>query len=267
MVRVVHNAHVTRGPIAVTMRSHVPGSSTTQSTSNARKRLAALQGGLVVSCQARTGNPLHGPHTMALMAQAAELGGARALRVNGAADIEAVMHASELPVMGINKVEYDDSPVMITPTVRDAEAILVTGCPFVALDGTNRRRPGGEALADVVGVIHQRGALAFADLATRDDLAGAVAADVDAVGTTLSGYTAESARDDELPDFDLLRWLVRHSPVPVFAEGRIWTPEQAAEALAIGASFVVVGTAITNPMAITSRFVAAVERAADQTKG
>jgi N-acylglucosamine-6-phosphate 2-epimerase len=225
------------------------------------QRLVALEGGLIVSCQARKGNPLHGPHAMALMAQAAELGGARALRVNGAADIEAVMHASELPVMGISKVEYDDSPVMITPTVRDAEAILALGVPLVALDATARRRPGGESLKDVVAAIHAHGALAFGDLATRDDLAGAIDAGVDAVGTTLSGYTAESARDDDLPDLDLLRWLVRHSPVPVFAEGRIWTPEQAAEALAIGASFVVVGTAITNPMAITSRFIATMDAA------
>jgi N-acylglucosamine-6-phosphate 2-epimerase len=198
---------------------------------------------------------------MALMAQAAELGGARALRVNGVADIEAVMHASELPVMGISKVEYDDSPVMITPTVRDAEAILALRVPLVALDATARRRPGGESLEAVVTAIHAHGALAFGDLATRDDLPGAIAARVDAVGTTLSGYTAETARDDDLPDFDLLRWLVRHSPVPVFAEGRIWTPDQAAEALAIGASFVVVGTAITNPMAITSRFIATMDAA------
>ena len=225
------------------------------------QRLAALEGGLIVSCQARKGNPLHGPHAMALMAQAAELGGARALRVEGTADIEAVMHASQLPVMGIAKVEYDDSPVMITPTMREAKTILATGCPFVALDATSRPRPNGESLADVVAAIHAGGRLAFGDLATRDDLAGAVAAKVDAVGTTLSGYTAESARDDDAPDFDLLRWLVRHSPVPVFAEGRIWTPEQAAEALAIGASFVVVGTAITNPMAITSRFVTIMDAA------
>lgn len=227
----------------------------------AMQRLAALEGGLIVSCQARKGNPLHGPHAMALMAQAAELGGARALRVNGAADIEAVLHASELPVMGISKVEYSDSPVMITPTVRDAEVILALDVPLVALDATSRRRPRGEALGAIVAAIHAHGALALGDLATRDDLAGAIAAGVDAVGTTLSGYTAESARDDDLPDFALLRWLVRHSPVPVFAEGRIWTPEQAAEALAIGASFVVVGTAITNPMAITSRFIATMDAA------
>lgn len=239
----------------------------TPSASLARTRmLASLKGGLVVSCQARPGNPLHGAPTMALMAQAAEIGGARALRVNGAEDVRAVMQATSLPVLGINKVEYEESPVMITPTVRDAEAILATGVPLVALDGTNRLRPHGESLATIITAIHDAGALAFADLATRDDLTGALDARADAVGTTLSGYTRESATDSDEPDFDLLAWLVKYSPVPVFAEGRIWTPEQAAEALRIGASFVVVGTAITNPMAITSRFTTIMETAVTSTE-
>ncbi|HWV23609.1 MAG TPA: N-acetylmannosamine-6-phosphate 2-epimerase [Thermomicrobiales bacterium] len=226
---------------------------------NRMQQLASLAGGLIVSCQARPGNPLHGPETMALMARAAELGGARGLRVNGPADIRAVMQVTSLPVLAINKVDYDDSPVMITPTIGDAEAILDTGAPLIALDGTNRHRPNGETLAGIIEVIHRRGALAFADLATQDDLQGAIDAGADAVGTTLSGYTRESASDSPDPDLELLAWLVKYSPVPVFAEGRFWTPEQATEALRIGASFVVVGTAITNPMAITSRFVASLD--------
>ena len=225
------------------------------------QQLSALHGGLIVSCQARAGNPLHGPETMALMAQAAELGGAAGLRVNGAADLHAVMQVSSIPVMAINKVEYEDSPVVITPTMRDAEAILVHEPPLVALDGTNRIRPGGERLSAIVATIHDHGALALADLATRDDLSGAVDAGADAVGTTLSGYTRESASDSDDPDFAFLSWLVKYSPVPVYAEGRLWTPGQAVEALAIGASFAVVGTAITNPMAITSRFTTALQRA------
>lgn len=224
------------------------------------RRLTDLAGGLIVSCQARPGNPLHGPESMAMMARAAELGGARGLRVNGPADVRAVMQVTSLPVLAIYKVEYDDSPVMITPTVKDAEAILDTGAPMIALDGTNRLRPHGESLASIIEVIHERDALAFADLATKDDLQGAVDAGADAVGTTLSGYTTESATSSAEPDLDLLAWLVKYSPVPVFAEGRFWTPEQAAEALRMGATCVVVGTAITNPMAITSRFVSLMDQ-------
>lgn len=228
-----------------------------RSVDDARHRLEALAGGLIVSCQARPGNPLHGPETMALMARAAEQGGAVGLRVNGPDDIRAVRAVSSLPILGINKVTHGDNPVTITPTLDDALAAIDAGAEMIALDGTNRPRPNGERLAEVIAAIHARGALAFADLATRDDLPGALGAGADAVGTTLSGYTAESATESDEPDLDLVAWLAEHAPVPVFAEGRYWTPAQAAEALGRGASFVVVGTAITNPMAITSKFVAA----------
>ncbi len=45
----------------------------------------------------------------------------------------------------------------------------------------------------------------------------------------------------------------------VFADGRVWTREEARRALDLGAAFVVVDTAITNPTAITRRFVATME--------
>ena len=233
---------------------------------SARSVLERFQGGLVVSCQARPGNPLHGPGPMVAMAQAAEIGGARGLRVNGPSDVAAILEATSLPVMAINKVEHADSPVMITPNVASAQALLDTGATVVALDGTNRARPGGERLRDVVRAIHAAGAVAMGDLAEIGDLQGAVAAGIDAVGTTLSGYTGPTPPPDD-PDFDLLAQLVKQSPVPVFAEGRFWTREQVVQAYALGASFVVVGTAITNPMAITSRFVSAMERRAAQGEG
>ena len=41
------------------------------------------RGSLIVSCQARADNPLHGPVFMGAMALAARDGGARAIRANG----------------------------------------------------------------------------------------------------------------------------------------------------------------------------------------
>lgn len=225
---------------------------------SAEARLDRLHGGLIVSCQARPGNPLHGPEPMAMMARAAELGGARGLRVESAPDIVAVQQVSTLPIIGLRKIDSAGSPVVITPTRASAREILETGVDVVALDATNRSRPGGETLREVVHEIHRHGAVALGDLATIDDLDPALDAGIDAVGTTLSGYTAESPAMEE-PDFDLLGMLITRSPVPVFAEGRFWTPEQASKAFVLGASFVVVGTAITNPMAITARFVAVID--------
>lgn len=195
---------------------------------------------------------------MVLMARAAELGGARALRINGPADVTAVLSATSLPIMAINKVDVPGSPVGITPTLESVDQLSAAGATIIALDATSRPRPGGERLRDLVTVIHDRDGVAMGDLATANDLEGALAADIDAVGTTLSGYTGGTVPDD--PDFDLLAWLVRHSPVPVFAEGRYWTTDQVNRAFDLGASFVVVGTAITNPMAITSHFVQSVQR-------
>lgn len=224
------------------------------SLAGATDELRQLAGGLVVSCQSAADSPLHGPAAMAMMARAAMLGGARGIRANGAADVAAIRAATSAPVMGINKVVAPDGSRFITPTAESALAVIRAGARLVALDGTERPRPGGESLADVVAAIHGAGALALADVATIAGAEYAVAAGVDAVGTTLSGYTADSPDRDE-PDFALLAALVARHSLPVFAEGRIRTPEEARQALCLGAAFVVVGTAITNPLAITARYV------------
>jgi len=224
----------------------------------ARAHLDRLRAGLVVSCQAPPDNPLRGPRFMAAMAQAALLGGAVGIRADGVVDIAAIRAAvgPDVPIIGIAKAAQPDGTLFITPTAAAGRAVVAAGARLVALDGTPRPRPGGEPLAAVIAAIHAAGAAALADLGTPDHARHALAAGADAVGTTLSGYTLDSPKLDG-PDFALLVRLVAESPRPVFAEGRIWTPEQARHALALGAAFVVVGTAITNPTAITARFVAA----------
>lgn len=217
--------------------------------------LEQLRGGIIVSCQAHEGNPLQGPQYMTAMARAAEIGGAAGIRADAPTDTAAIMAATNLPVLALYKVDYPDSQVRITPTLADTQALIATGAPMIALDATNRPRPNGESLADSVSDIHAAGLLAFGDCATREDLEGAIAAGCDAIGTTLSGYTDESATDSTDPDLDLVAYYVTHSPVPVYAEGRYWTPQQVAAALEIGAHCVVVGTAITNPMKTTEYFV------------
>ena len=227
--------------------------------------LDRLRGGLVVSCQAREDNPLHGPRFMAAMAEAALLGGAAGIRADGVADIAAIREAvgADPPIVGIFKVKQPDGSLFITPSADSARAVIAAGARLVALDGTTRDRPGGEHLRAVVVAIHEAGGAALADVGTAEHARYAVSCGVDAVGTTLSGYTPDSPRQ-EGPDFALLAELARELPVPVFAEGRIWTREEARQALDLGAAFVVVGTAITNPAAITARFAAAVA-AADAT--
>jgi N-acylglucosamine-6-phosphate 2-epimerase len=235
------------------MSTHV-----TRQNERALSSLRSLTGGLVVSCQARESNPLHGPTFMAAMAEAALLGGAAGIRADGEADITAIRAAigPDVPIIGIYKVKQADGSLFITPSIESARKVITAGAELVALDGTARDRPGGDSLRDVVESIHEAGGAALADIDSLERAGYAIECGVDAVGTTLSGYTAGSPKVTG-PDFELLERLAAESPVPVFAEGRIWTREEARKALDLGASFVVVGTAITNPQAITARFVAA----------
>ncbi|WP_234337488.1 N-acetylmannosamine-6-phosphate 2-epimerase [Kitasatospora phosalacinea] len=213
-----------------------------------------LAGRLVVSCQALPGEPLHGPQYMAQMAVAAHSGGAAAVRINGPADIAAVRMAVPLPVIGLWK-DGEDGPY-ITPTLEHALAVAEAGADVVALDGTGRPRPDGRTLAETIAALHARGIPVMADVATLEEGLAAAAAGADLVGTTLSGYTPDSP-DQDGPDLALVRALAERLDVPVVAEGRITTPDEAAAALAAGAHTVVVGGAITRPAALTARFAAA----------
>jgi len=166
--------------------------------------------------------------------------------------------APDVPIMGINKFKMPDGSLFITPTASSAREIIDAGSRLVALDGTGRDRPGGEHLRDVIASIHAKGCVALADCGTIAHARFALDCGADAIGTTMAGYTPDSHKTDG-PDFDLLVSMVALAGAPVFAEGRIWTREDARQALELGASFVVVGTAITNPTEITRRFVEAMK--------
>ncbi len=131
----------------------------------------------------------------------------------------------------------------------------LAGAAIVAADATARPRPDGSTFADLVAAVHAGGGLVMADVATADEGREAAAQGADLVSTTLSGYAPGSPRQTP-PDLELVAALARSVEVPVVAEGRIATPEQAAAALAAGATSVVVGTAITAPTALTRLFAA-----------
>jgi putative N-acetylmannosamine-6-phosphate epimerase len=213
------------------------------------------RGGLIVSCQARADNPLHGSAFMTAMARAAVAGGAVAVRANGPSDIAAIKAAIERPVIGLLKRFDTGFPVAITPSFADAAAISAAGADIIAFDATARPR-GGESLAEFVARVRSLDSPLFADVATLEDGVRAAALGVDCVATTLSGYTDETRDSAENgPDFSLIEALAAAIDLPVIAEGRFTSPEQVGEALRRGAYAVVVGTAITNPREITRRFV------------
>jgi len=222
-----------------------------------RPLLTRLSGRLVVSVQAREGSPLRHVDTIVRLARAAVEGGAAAIRVNGPDDVAAVREAVRVPVIGLWKDESLRSPtsVFITPTVERAVALVEAGADVVAADGTDR--PRTDSFADLVAAVHQRGALVMADVASAADGVFAERSGADCVGTTLAGYTAETAGEVDGPSFGLIAELAAAVRVPVLAEGRLSTPDDVATAFARGAHAAVVGTAITNPTWITGQLAAA----------
>ena len=216
--------------------------------------MTLLPRGLIVSCQARADNPLHGPQFMGAVALAARDGGAVAIRANGPDDIRAVK-AAGLPVIGIHKLFSANYPVYITPNFASAEAIVAAGAEVVALDCTFRPRDG-EPPDRLVRRVLDMGAEVFADISTLEE--GLAAADFGAtyIATTLSGYTAATEPKPSEPDFVLLEALASRLATPVIAEGRYNTPALVRRAFDAGAHAVVVGTMITNPREITRHFVA-----------
>ncbi|WP_048997119.1 N-acetylmannosamine-6-phosphate 2-epimerase [Enterobacter kobei] len=220
-----------------------------------------LKGKLVVSCQALENEPLHSPFIMSRMALAAAQGGAAAIRANSVVDIEAIKQLVSLPVIGIIKRDYPESEVFITATMKEVDELMAVAPEIIALDATTRERPGGESLETLVMRIRSRypSVLLMADISTVDEAVTAQALGFDCVGTTLYGYTAETA-GHSLPENDcaFLKAVLAAVTVPVVAEGNVDTPERAARCLALGAHTVIVGGAITRPQQITERFMAAI---------
>lgn len=217
--------------------------------------------GLIVSCQALEHEPLHGGDTMAKMARAAVQSGAIGIRTNGVPDIVAIKKEVNVPVIGLIKREIPGSAIFITPTLDEVKAIVSAKAEIIALDVTNREERL-ESVKPLIEYAHLRGVLVMADISTFEEGLAAEKLGVDFIGTTLSGYTPYSTQQ-EGPDLVLIQQLSGSVNIPVVAEGRIWTPEDAAKAKNAGASYVVVGSAITIPQLITSRYVNTVSNVDD----
>ncbi len=226
--------------------------------------LEQIKGGLVVSCQALPDEPLHSSYIMSRMAYAAMLGGAVGIRANTVADIKEIRKTTDLPVIGIIKQVYGDCSVYITPTMKEIDALADCGVEIIAADATDsvkRPRPDGKSLDEFFKEVREKypDQLFMADCSSYEEGMHAAEIGFDLIGTTMNGYT-EYTRDAELPNIDLMGRLARECGKPVIAEGGIWLPEQLRAALDAGVHAAVIGGAITRPLEITKRFVAAIAK-------
>lgn len=216
-----------------------------------------LRGGLIVSCQATEGDPLDDLDTLTRIATSVLRGGAVGLRAEGIARIAAFRSITELPLIGIVKTYDAKGDVYITPDFQSAKAISDAGADIIALDCTARRLTAAEPWPASIERIHaELRKPVLADIASVEDGVAAEQAGADAVATTLYGYTAETA-GVRAPSWELVERLLRQVKVPVVVEGHIASPTEVRKAFELGAWAVVVGSAITRPETITSRFVEA----------
>jgi putative N-acetylmannosamine-6-phosphate epimerase len=212
---------------------------------------SSLQGKLIVSCQASAGDAFRDTAAMARFARAAVNGGAAGIRA-----------AVTVPIIGIRKSVAADGRILITPSLESARELVAAGADLIALDCTARGQQYG-ALERLRQIKAELCVPVLADIATVEEAVGAAEAGADFVLSTMRGYTAETEQYKTFePEF--IAALRRAVNVPIIAEGRIWTPDEACAAMAAGAYAVIVGTAITRPHEITRRFVNAVESAARQ---
>ena len=207
-----------------------------------------LKRGLIVSVQAPVGSPMRHSEVIAAMAEASLLNGAVGVRLESPEHIGAVRRrCPEALIIGLWKCTYPDSDVYITPGWREIQTVWSSGADVIALDATSRPRPDGQVLQRLVERCrNELPAALMADVDTVDNAVAAADLGFDWIGTTLYGYTKDTA-GQQPPALQLLPDIRRAlSPeVRLICEGGINTPEDARSALEAGADNVVVGTAIT----------------------
>ncbi len=221
-----------------------------------------MKGTVIVSCQATPGEPLYDQErsVMPLMARAAKLAGAKMIRTSSVRDIIGIKEETGLPVIGLIKREYPGYQGRITMTMREVDECVAAEADIISIDCTNCPRGDGLQPTEFLKKVKEKypNIIIMADCATFDEAIAAYQAGADLVGTTMNGYTPQTADQKGEPNGALVERLSKALPCPVIAEGRIHTPEQAREMLEKGAWAVVVGGAITRPLEIAARFMQAV---------
>jgi N-acylglucosamine-6-phosphate 2-epimerase len=210
---------------------------------------------LIVSCQAEGDDPFNSPSGIAMFAKAAEMGGASGVRIEGVKKIIKVINEINIPVIGLIKSTFNDGMVKITGSFKDVEILHRIGCKIIAIDGTNRIRDGITGPMFISIIKQKYDCLLMADISTVEEAIICQDAGANFISSTLNGYTPDTKVDNNgKPNFEFAKKLVSSLRIPVFAEGRISTPNQAKKMIDFGVHGVVVGTSITRPRIITSNF-------------
>lgn len=234
-------------------------------TKKGKIKMNSIPKGIIVSCQAKPGNPFKNPELLSYMALAAQLGGAAAIRADGVEDITAIRAKVTIPIIGINKKEDATGRIVITPDFASAKEIAKSGADIIALDATFQESNIRADVKETIQAIKKHlGLPVMADISNLEEAVRAVEYGADIVATTLNGYLpGQLHAEDELyvPNLELLHQVISSTYIkcPVIGEGRFWRAEDVHTAFSMGVHALVIGKAITNPMAATQYYVHAME--------
>jgi len=214
--------------------------------------LSQLNPGIILSAQLEPSDPITDPCFIVSMAQAAKSAGVVAIRTNGREHVRIVREKVNLPVIGL--VKNRKYKTFITPTFEDVREVILAGCNAVAIDCTRNERP--VPLNELFKMIRMEfpHVEIVADIADRIDAEKVLSLEPDYIATTLSGYT-EYTKDVSLPNIELVRELSEFSKIPIIAEGGYSSVDNIRDAFIAGAYAVVIGSALTRPWLVLSRFV------------
>ncbi len=227
-------------------------------------RIHEIEKGLIVSCYADPSiNPyMDNSEAMKCVAQSCVAGGAKAIRTN-LEHVAAIRSVIDVPLIGIKKIykgqDELNSSFRITPTMREVDLLVEAGVDGIAIDATQRERYDDLTIEEFVSQIKQKYPHIFvvADVSTLEEGLRAHKAGVDAVGTTLSGYTPYSKNPILFgtipapdPDYEMISELRKAGVEKVIAEGRINDGVKMKKCIEAGAYSVVIGTSITEPKKI-----------------
>ncbi len=221
-----------------------------------------IRGGLIVSCHIDETMGIDDRVYLEGLVRAVESGGAKALRIEGAEHIRGIRKLTSLPIIGFEMGRYDDGAEMITPSLDDIRRLTDAGADIIAIDGTNRkRRNGKDGFLFLEEARHAFDVPLWSDISSFAEGVRSAEIGFDFIATTLSGFTPATAEQaGEHADFELIDELAASLMIPVIAEGRLLTPEDAVAAFEAGAWAVVAGSAITRPSLITKMFVNGINR-------
>jgi N-acylglucosamine-6-phosphate 2-epimerase len=214
--------------------------------------------GLVVSVMPTSTTPWRTLADMARLAEAAERGGAVAVKVDGPDAVRAVRGATSLPVLAVHIAEDQNGRTVITPSVAHAHDLLDAGADMVELEADAAARAAmGQDAGALLAAVAELGAPVKAGVRRVADGVAAELAGAVVVGSSVLGYGPGGAVPG--PDLGLVADLVAALDVPVSAERGFADLADVAKARALGARYVVVGSAITDPAFLTRSFAAAFE--------